>query len=113
MTEEINRGEIWLANLNPSTKHEQSGTRPVLILSNDLFNHSLAEMTIVVPVTSRRKGIISHVELPDNLLRTKSYIKTEHVRVISSERLIKKICKVGPEILNKVEVNVKYLLGFH
>jgi mRNA interferase MazF len=35
---DILRGEIWWANLNPTRGREQSGTRPVLIISQDVFN---------------------------------------------------------------------------
>ena len=33
------RGEIWMANLNPTRGHEQAGRRPVLIISTDTFNN--------------------------------------------------------------------------
>lgn len=32
------RGEIWLATLDPTVGREQAGTRPTLIISDDLFN---------------------------------------------------------------------------
>jgi mRNA interferase MazF len=32
------RGEVWLADLNPTWGHEQAGRRPVLVVSDDLFN---------------------------------------------------------------------------
>jgi len=34
----VNRGEIWLADLNPTRGSEQAGVRPVLIFQNDLLN---------------------------------------------------------------------------
>ncbi len=37
----ILRGEVRWANLNPTLGHEQSGMRPVLILSNDVFNERM------------------------------------------------------------------------
>ena len=35
---EILRGDILWADLNPTKGHEQSGHRPILVLSNDYFN---------------------------------------------------------------------------
>ena len=47
------RGEIWLATLDPTVGREQAGTRPALIISDDLFNQSHAELVVVLP--SHRK----------------------------------------------------------
>ena len=109
---EINRGDIWLINLNPIMGHEQSGTRPALIISDNLFNHSLAEMVIIVPITSKYRNIPTHVELKTDYLTLTSYIKTEDIRSISTRRLVKKIGVVEENILNLVEQRIKFLLGF-
>ena len=44
-----NRGEIWLADLNPTRGHEQAGVRPVLIISTNTFNHGRADLVFVLP----------------------------------------------------------------
>lgn len=46
----MKRGEIWVVSLDPSAGHEQSGRRPVLIVSPDGFNR-LTGMPVVVPIT--------------------------------------------------------------
>jgi len=38
MERKIKRGDIYYANLNPVIGSEQGGTRPVLIISNDVGN---------------------------------------------------------------------------
>ena len=43
-----NRGEIWLADLNPTRGHEQAGARPVLIISTNAFNHGPAGLVFVI-----------------------------------------------------------------
>ncbi len=108
---EINRGDIWLVNLNPIIGHEQSGTRPALVISDDMFNHSLSEMVIIVPITSKYKGIPTHVELKSDYLNQKSYIKTEDIRSISTRRLVKKIGSADEDTLNQVEQRIIFLLG--
>ena len=107
----VNRREIWMIDLNPTIGHEQSGTRPALVISDDLFNHSYAEMVIVLPITSKKKGIPSHVELEEGILKMKSYIKTEDIRSISTKRLVKKVGEVGEDIIQQVEDRLKLLLG--
>jgi mRNA interferase MazF len=46
------RGEIWLAGLRPTRGREQSGRRPVLVLSVDFFNAGPADLVVVLPLTS-------------------------------------------------------------
>ncbi|WP_369834274.1 type II toxin-antitoxin system PemK/MazF family toxin [Cronobacter dublinensis] len=47
----MDRGEIWLVSLDPTAGHEQSGKRPVLIVSKASFNY-VTRLPIVLPVTS-------------------------------------------------------------
>ena len=108
---EVNRGEVWFIDLNPVIGHEQSGIRPALIISDNMFNHSLADMVIVVPITSKFRNIPTHVAFEADFLKTKSYIRTEDIRSVSKIMLTKKIGTVGPEIISLVENRIKYLLG--
>lgn len=43
------RGDIWLINLNPTAGHEQQGVRPVLVITNKLFNQT--GLMFVCPIT--------------------------------------------------------------
>lgn len=47
----MERGDIYLVSLDPSSGHEQQGTRPVLIVSPSNFNR-LTRTPIVLPITS-------------------------------------------------------------
>lgn len=71
MTVSPNRGEIWLADLNPIRGHEQTGRRPVLIVSTDAFNHGPADLVFVLPLTRTDRGIPIHVPVnpPEGALR--------------------------------------------
>jgi mRNA interferase MazF len=77
MTTSPIRGDIWLADLNPINGREQAGMRPCLVVSVNLFNQSPAELVIVVPLTTRAKGIRTHVPLvpPEGGVRERSFIK--------------------------------------
>ncbi|MEJ1933096.1 type II toxin-antitoxin system PemK/MazF family toxin, partial [Nostoc sp. NIES-2111] len=85
----VSRGEVWLVDLNPVRGHEQAGKRPGLIISVDLFNQSPSGLIIVLPITSKDKGIPFHVEInpPEGGIKVQSFIKCEDVRSISVERL--------------------------
>ncbi len=47
----MNRGDIFIVSLDPTSGHEQQGTRPVLIVSPAAFNR-LTRTPIVLPITS-------------------------------------------------------------
>jgi mRNA interferase MazF len=110
---QITRGEIWLVDLNPSKGHEQAGKRPCLIISVDLFNQGAAGLVVVLPITSKEKGIPFHVEIAPNNggLKVKSFIKCEDVRSISVERLDKCWGTVSSDILIVVEDRLRILMG--
>lgn len=106
------RSEIWLVTLDPTVGREQSGKRPALIVSDDLFNQSHAELVIVLPVTSKSKGIRSHVPVspPEGGLNVQSYIKCEDVRSVSIQRFERKLGKVTPLTMNEVENRLRIIL---
>ena len=106
------RGEIWLVTLDPTVGREQSGKRPALVVSDDLFNQSHAELVVVLPITSKSKGIRSHVAVspPEGGLNVQSYIKCEDVRSVSIQRLERKLGKVTMRILNEVENRLRIIL---
>ena len=106
------RGEIWLVNLNPARGHEQAGIRPALVISVDTFNHGPADLVVVLPITSKYKGIPFHVKVnpPEGNLDKESFIKCEDVRSISKIRLEKLIGEVFNNTLIKVEDRLKILL---
>jgi mRNA interferase MazF len=107
------RGEVWVANLDPTRGHEQAGQRPCLIVSVDLFNHGPAALVIVVPLTTRSRQIPSHVAVdpPEGGLRVRSYIKCEDVRSISVDRLVERWGQLSSDTIALVEDRLRILLG--
>jgi len=107
------RGEVWLAELDPVRGHEQAGSRPVLVLSVDPFNSGPAELVIVLPLTSKDRGVSSHVPVqpPEGGLKARSVILCEAIRSISRDRLEKRWGTVAPGTLALVEDRIRILLG--
>jgi mRNA interferase MazF len=106
------RGEVWLAHLDPVRGHEQAGTRPVLVISDDLFNQGPAGLVIVVPITSRLRAIPSQVRItpPQGGLTVESAALCEAVRSISKDRLSKRFGLVSRGTLELVEDRLRILL---
>jgi len=110
---EPSRGDIWLVYLNPVRGHEQAGKRPVLVLSVDLFNSGPAGLIIVLPVTTKEKGIPFHVEVypPEGGLKENSFVKCEDIRSISKDRLLWHLGIVSSLTMAAVEDRIRILLG--
>lgn len=87
-----NRGEIWLADLATGRGHEQSGQRPVLVVSDDAFNAGLAGLVMTVPLTSKitkSRNVPAHIRVdpPEGGLKTPSVILCDQLRTVSKDRL--------------------------
>ena len=107
------RGEVWLADLNPTRGREQAGRRPVLVVSEDLFNQGPAGLVIVLPVTSTIRNVPSHVPIdpPEGGVRRRSAVLCEAVRSVSVERLVERWGSVGRPTLAAIEDRLRILLG--
>ena len=107
------RGEIWWVDLKTSRGHEQSGKRPGLVISDDIFNAGPADLVVVLPLTTRDKKIPLHekIDPPEGGLTEVSYIKCEDIRSVSKQRLSIRIGKVEDRTLKAVQEKVKILLS--
>ena len=47
----MRRGDIYLVSLDPLAGHEQSGSRPVVIVSPDEFNQA-TKLPVILPITN-------------------------------------------------------------
>lgn len=108
----ILRGDILWADLDPTKGHEQSGRRPVLILSHDIFNERSGTV-IAVAVTSQepKAGFPLTLELSSKKLPKKSWVKISQIRTLSVERLGTKLGHASPEELLQILEGLNEILG--
>lgn len=106
------RGEVWLVDLGDPIGHEQAGHRPAVIISNDLQNSGPSGVAVIVPVTTTRRPIPSHIELDpaDSGLDEISYATCEHMRSISIGRLIHRLGAIGADRMFHVGRSIRILL---
>ena len=100
----MRQGDIWFADLNPTKGSEQSGKRPVVIVSGDTLNDALP-IVIVVPITSKIKSYPTCVLLiasKSNGLKEDSEAVPFQVRAISKKRLTKSIGRTTQEELREI-----------
>ena len=57
----VQRGDIWLANLNPIRGSEQAGIRPVLVFQNDAINRFTTTVLAIPLTTNMRRAVLPSV----------------------------------------------------
>jgi mRNA interferase MazF len=108
----ILRGEIRWADLNPTRGSEQSGLRPVLILSQDVFNERSGTV-IAVAITSQpqRAGFPLTLELESKSLPKRSWVKISQIRTLAVERIGKKLIRAKAEEVAQVVEGLNEIIG--
>ncbi len=102
----VKRGDIFYADLSPVIGSEQGGTRPVLIVQNDVGN-KFSPTVIIAAITSQinKAKLPTHIEISANefgLLKD-SVILLEQVRTIDKKRLKEKIGRLDDTLIAKVD----------
>jgi len=108
----ILRGEVRWANLQPTIGHEQAGKRPVLILSENVFNQRSGTV-IGVALTSQTPsaGFPLTLELESSELPKQSWVKISQIRTFSTKRIGKKLGVVNPEEIVSVIEGLNEIFG--
>ena len=106
MNKEIRRGDLYYAELDPIVGSEQAGTRPVLVVSNDIGNR-YSPVIVAVPITSRKIGkkwLPTHVRVRvPELLKNESTALTEQIRTIDKLRLKEYIGSLPDCLMKEVD----------
>ena len=72
------QGDIITMNFSPQSGHEQAGTRPALVISNDSF-FKFTNMAIVCPITNTNNGFPLHIPL-DARSKTTGVVECEQCK---------------------------------
>ncbi len=98
----MKKGEIYYANLDPVKGSEQGGTRPVVIIQNNVGNR-YSPTTIVAPITSKILNLPTHVYLkPNNFIKYSSNVLLEQIRAIDKSRLKLFVCKLSDKKIKEI-----------
>ena len=103
------RGDVYLANLDPYIGSEQGGTRPVVVLQNDVGNR-YAPTLIVATVTSRtekKKYQPTHVLIAHNTAFEKpSVVQLEQIFTIDKSRVQRFLGRLTQDEMQEIEKGV-------
>jgi mRNA interferase MazF len=108
----ILRGDIVWADLDPARGREQAGRRPVVVVSEDVFN-ARSGTIIAVAITSQPQsaGFPLILELTSAKLPKRSWVKISQIRTLAVERAGKKIGRVIPEELDRIIEGLNEIVG--
>ena len=110
----VKRGDVWLANLNPTQGSEQTGTRPVIIFQNNSINKFTSTL-LAIPLTTnlRRAKLPSCVKINkgDGGLDSDSVALCHQLRVLDKVRLRRKLGKVSKQTIEEIESCVLFTIG--
>ena len=109
----LRRGEIWLVELDPVVGREQAKTRPALVITPHRAG-SVVDTVTIVPITSASRPHISSripIAPPEGGLSVPGDILTEHVRTISTLRLLRRMGFASGKTVERVRSTLRCLLG--
>ena len=109
----MQKGDVYLVDLNPVVGSEQAGMRPVVIVQNAIFN-KLTRTVVVVPFTTnlKRAKLPSAVLIPkdEGGLDRDSVALCHQVRVLDKSRLRDQLGTISAETLAKIDETLAFVL---
>ncbi len=107
------RGDIYLANLNPSRGSEQAGIRPVIIVQHNNIDR-FTRTAVVIPLTTnlRRAKIPGTIIIPvgEGGLTKESVALCYQIVVIDRQRLKQYLGKLSVDYLKQLGDAIRYTL---
>ncbi|MBO0867602.1 MAG: type II toxin-antitoxin system PemK/MazF family toxin [Micromonosporaceae bacterium] len=81
--------QTWMVDFGHPVGSEQGGLRPAVIVASAMHSRFPIDMTIVVPLTTRDRGLPHHVPVNSDQagLRRPSFARTEDIIAVSTQRL--------------------------
>ena len=116
MDETVKRGDIFYADLSPVVGSEQGGTRPVLIVQNDMGNrHSPTVIAAAITSQTGKARLPTHIELSghDVGLTKDSVVLLEQIRTIDKKRLREHMGRLDEAMMNQVDSAIAVSFGLH
>ena len=99
----ILRGNIHWANLDPVRRREQAGLRPVVVISNDVFNaRSGTVIAMALASQPQSAGFPLSLEVQSAKLPKRSWVKMGQIRTLSVERIGRRMARLAPEEVDQI-----------
>ncbi|NHN33515.1 type II toxin-antitoxin system PemK/MazF family toxin [Paenibacillus agricola] len=112
MGDSIQRGDVWVADLGTPNGSEQRGTRPVLIIQNDVGNQHSPTVIVAALTDSGKRYMPTHVPVSArDGLKKDSVVLLEQVRTIDKSLLRDWVCELSEDEMVKVNYAIRVSIG--
>ncbi len=115
MTQKLNFGEVWFADLNPRLGTEPGKMRPVLVIQDQILLDSFHPSTLIIPLTT---NLIDNAEplririKAQDLLEKDSDLLIDQIRAIDNIRIVKgPFMQCNKEFMSKVHSSIREVMG--
>ena len=113
---EINRGEVYYADLSPVIGCEQGGIRPVVIVQNNVGNrHSPTVIAAAITSKQDKTSLPTHISVKGEScgLAKDSVVLLEQIRTIDKQRLREKTGRLSNEDIKKLNNALNISFGLN
>jgi mRNA interferase MazF len=113
---QINRGEIWKVNLDPTIGAEIRKTRPVVVVSSDAV--AVLPIKLVAPITEWKDYLaqnVWHVKIvpdPTNGLTKTSAVDALQLRGVDAQRFVEKLGSVSPVVMKSIVAAIAAVIEY-
>ena len=114
MDTSVRRGDIFYADLSPVVGSEQGGTRPVLIVQNDMGNrHSPTVIAAAITSQTNKARLPTHIEVPGCSagLTRDSVVLLEQIRTIDKKRLKEHMGRLDDAMMDRIDTAIAVSFG--
>ena len=106
----MRKGELWNVEIPAANGHEQSGSRPAIVLSE-----GEAGIAVIVPLTSKLQSLkyrytVEVIASKQNGLKVTSVALVFQLRAIDGKRLKEKIGVLESKTMKEIEEQIRLLL---
>jgi mRNA interferase MazF len=113
----LKRGEVYWADLMPRSGSEQTGRRPVIVLSHDAFNQTPSWRSVIVvplstsPAQARRGPTAIPLPAGTGGLKKAGVALCHQITTLDRSKLAQRIGAIPPAVLQQIEAGLKAALG--
>ena len=108
----VERGEIWLGNLDPTKGSEQAGTRPIIIFQENTISKFTSTIITIPLTTNLRRASCLLISSGQGGLNQDSVALCHQLRVVDKTRLIKRLGQLDINEIAELERIVLFTLGY-
>jgi len=106
----VRRGDVWFVDLTPVVGSEQGGTRPVVVIQNDIGN-KYSPTTVVAVLTTKEAKLPTHVRVDSPYENFKGTVMLEQLRTIDKKRLDSFLGNIDDKAMKEIDEALLISIG--